>query len=184
MAGNRLRLLRFANGNDWQKASLEEKRAFLFGIANAISVALGWDERHVPAGQVTFSRRAGDGLAAITLGEIMKRSTPGMRRTPAGSTRRSWPCCGSTLPSRSSRPEVARVHILREVTMKTAMAAALLLVLAAAGSVSGCSSKAIYGGMIGAGVGGLSGNAGSGMLIGAGIGGMIDEMEKEQPPQE
>jgi hypothetical protein len=59
--------------------------------------------------------------------------------------------------------------------MKNAIAA-LLLVLAA-WSVSGCSSKAVYGGMIGAGVGGLSGNAGSGMLIGAGIGGLIDAMD-------
>ena len=59
--------------------------------------------------------------------------------------------------------------------MKKAIAA-LLLVLAAWG-MSGCSSKAVYGGMIGAGIGGLSGNAGSGMLIGAGIGGMIDEMD-------
>jgi hypothetical protein len=64
---------RFANGNDWQKASLEEKRAFLYGIANAISVALGWDERHVPVGQVTFSRRARDGLAGVSLGEVVSR---------------------------------------------------------------------------------------------------------------
>ena len=59
--------------------------------------------------------------------------------------------------------------------MKKAIAAVLIVL--AAWSMSGCSSKAIYGGMIGAGIGGLSGNAGSGMLIGAGIGGMIDEMD-------
>ena len=62
--------------------------------------------------------------------------------------------------------------------MKKALA--LLVVLAAAWSTSGCSSKSFYGGMIGAGVGGLNGNATSGMLIGAGIGGMIDEMEDKQ----
>jgi hypothetical protein len=56
-------------------------------------------------------------------------------------------------------------------------AIAILLLVLAAGAMSGCSSKAVYGGMIGAGVGGLSGNAGSGMLIGAGIGGLIDEMD-------
>ena len=59
--------------------------------------------------------------------------------------------------------------------MKKAIAA---LVIAACVLV-GCSSKAFYGGMIGAGVGGLSGNAGSGMLIGAGVGGMIDAMDKD-----
>lgn len=54
---------------------------------------------------------------------------------------------------------------------------ATLIFLAAACALSGCSSKAIYGGMIGAGIGGLNGNATSGMLIGAGIGGLIDEMD-------
>lgn len=61
--------------------------------------------------------------------------------------------------------------------MKRALAA--LLILAAAWSAQGCSSKAFYGGMIGAGVGGLNGNATSGMLIGAGIGGMIDAMDDD-----
>jgi hypothetical protein len=56
-------------------------------------------------------------------------------------------------------------------------AIATLVLLAAAWTVPGCSSKAVYGGMIGAGVGGLNGNATSGMLIGAGIGGLIDAMD-------
>ncbi len=79
---------RFADGNDWTTASLDEKRAFLFGIANAISVAIGWDERHVPAGQVTFSRRARDGLAGTSLGEAVNRidawyaANPGRLETP------------------------------------------------------------------------------------------------------
>ena len=64
---------RFADGNDWTRASADEKQAFMFGIANAVSVALGWDERHVPADQVTFSRRARDGLAGTTLGEAVIR---------------------------------------------------------------------------------------------------------------
>lgn len=79
---------RFADGNDWQKASLEQKRAFLFGIANALSVAIGWDARHVPEGQVTFSRRARDGLAGTTLAEALERidawygANPGRLDTP------------------------------------------------------------------------------------------------------
>jgi hypothetical protein len=56
--------------------------------------------------------------------------------------------------------------------------AALILVSALSG-LTGCSSKSVYGGMIGAGVGGLNGNATSGLLIGAGIGGMIDAMDDD-----
>ena len=55
-----------------------------------------------------------------------------------------------------------------------------LVFLAAAWASAGCSSKAFYGGMIGAGVGGLQGETVSGALIGAGVGGMIDQMEEEQ----
>jgi hypothetical protein len=79
---------RFANGNDWTGASMEERRAFVFGIANAISVGIGWDERHVPAGQTTFSRRAGAGLAGVSLGEAVRRidawyaANPGKMETP------------------------------------------------------------------------------------------------------
>jgi hypothetical protein len=79
---------RFADGNDWTKASADEKHAFVFGIANAISVALGWDERHVPASQTTFSRRARDGLAGVSLGETVNRvdawyaANPGRLGTP------------------------------------------------------------------------------------------------------
>jgi hypothetical protein len=79
---------RFANGKDWTSASVEERRAFLFGIANAVSVGVGWDERHVPAGQTTFARRAGAGLAGVSLGEAMRRidawyaANPGKIDTP------------------------------------------------------------------------------------------------------
>jgi hypothetical protein len=74
---------RFANGKDWQEASADEKRAFLFGIANAISVAIGWDDRHVPQGQVTFSRRARDGLAGTSLGEAVARIDAWYAANPA-----------------------------------------------------------------------------------------------------
>ena len=79
---------RFANGSDWTTASMEEKRAFLFGISNAISVGIGWDERHVQAGQTTFARRAGEGLAGVSLGEAVRRidawyaANPGKLKTP------------------------------------------------------------------------------------------------------
>jgi hypothetical protein len=79
---------RFADGNDWQKSSAEQKRTFMFGIANALSVAIGWDARHVPQEQMTFSRRARDGLAGTTLDEAVKRvdawyqANPGRLDTP------------------------------------------------------------------------------------------------------
>lgn len=56
-------------------------------------------------------------------------------------------------------------------------ALAVFLVAVASWGFAGCSTKSVYGGMIGAGVGGLSGNAGSGMMIGAGLGGLIDAMD-------
>ena len=56
---------------------------------------------------------------------------------------------------------------------------AALVFVFGAWALSACSSKAVYGGMIGAGVGGLTGNMTSGMLIGAGVGGMIDSMDDD-----
>lgn len=73
---------RFADGNDWQKSSVEQKRTFLFGIANALSVAIGWDARHVPEGQTTFSRRAREGLAGTTLEESLARIDAWYRTNP------------------------------------------------------------------------------------------------------
>jgi hypothetical protein len=79
---------RFANGNDWTSASTDERRAFVFGMVNAISVGIGWDERHVPAGQTTFARRAGAGLSGTSLGEAVRRidawyaANPGKLETP------------------------------------------------------------------------------------------------------
>jgi hypothetical protein len=58
-------------------------------------------------------------------------------------------------------------------------AIATLLLAASVCGLAGCSSKSVYGGMIGAGVGGLNGDATSGMLIGAGIGGLIDAMDDD-----
>lgn len=63
----------YANGNDWQRATPQMRHAFLFGVANLLSVAVDWDDRHVPAGQQTFSRRARAGLADTSLGEVSDR---------------------------------------------------------------------------------------------------------------
>ena len=79
---------RFADGSDWAQSSGAQKHAFVNGIANALSVGVGWDERHVPAGQTTFSRRARDGLAGASLAEVVRRvdawyaANPTRRETP------------------------------------------------------------------------------------------------------
>jgi hypothetical protein len=79
---------RFANGQDWTSASKEERQAFVYGIANAVSVGIGWDERHVPAAQTTFARRAAAGLSGVSLGETVRRidawyaANPGKLDTP------------------------------------------------------------------------------------------------------
>ena len=64
---------RFADGRDWIQSTAAERQSFVFGIANAISVGIGWDERHVPASQTTFTRRAREGLSAVSLGETVRR---------------------------------------------------------------------------------------------------------------
>ena len=64
---------RFANGTDWASSSVAEKRAFVFGIANAVSAGIGWDERHMPANQMTFARRIAPGFADTSLGEAVRR---------------------------------------------------------------------------------------------------------------
>jgi Glycine zipper len=64
--------------------------------------------------------------------------------------------------------------------MRNRNAIAALVFLVVAWAASGCSSKAVYGGMIGAGIGGLQGETISGMMIGAGVGGMIDAMEEDE----
>ncbi len=78
---------RFANGNDWASSSIAEKRAFVFGIANAISAGIGWDERHIPANQMTFARRIAPGFADTSVGEAVRRidawyaANPGKQET-------------------------------------------------------------------------------------------------------
>jgi hypothetical protein len=64
---------RLANGNDWVKSSADEKRAYLIGIGNAVTVGYNYDARKVPAEQVTFARRARAGLDGVSVEETMRR---------------------------------------------------------------------------------------------------------------
>lgn len=64
---------RLADGKDWVKSSIEEKRAYLIGLGNTVTVGYNYDARKVPAEQVTFTRRAKAGLEGVTLDETVSR---------------------------------------------------------------------------------------------------------------
>ena len=55
-----------ATGRDWQRSSLEERRAYLMGISNSISVGALYDQKS-GAGD-SFARRAQRSLANAQLG--------------------------------------------------------------------------------------------------------------------
>jgi hypothetical protein len=51
-----------ADGRNWQDSSIEQRRAYLVGISNAISVGARYDSKHASAGADTFALRAQRGL--------------------------------------------------------------------------------------------------------------------------
>lgn len=55
-----------ATGRDWQRSSLEERRAYLIGISNSISVGALYDLKS--GSSESFSRRAQSALASAQLG--------------------------------------------------------------------------------------------------------------------
>lgn len=55
-----------ADGRDWQRSTMEERRAYLIGVSNAISVGARYDSRKAP-GQDTFATRAQAGLVGAQL---------------------------------------------------------------------------------------------------------------------
>ena len=56
---------RLANGDDWQKSSLEQRRAYLIGVSNVISVGARADTRQ--GREETFSLHAQKGLDGMHL---------------------------------------------------------------------------------------------------------------------
>lgn len=54
------------DGRDWQRSTLEERRAYLVGVSNAISVGARYDQKTSP-GQETFAVRAQSKLAGRQL---------------------------------------------------------------------------------------------------------------------
>lgn len=55
-----------ADGRDWQRSTMEERRAYLIGVSNTISVGARYDTKKAP-GQDTFATRAQTGLAGAQL---------------------------------------------------------------------------------------------------------------------
>ena len=51
-----------ADGRDWQRSSPEQRRAYMIGVSNAISVGARYDSKKIP-GQETFATRAQAGLS-------------------------------------------------------------------------------------------------------------------------
>lgn len=74
---------RLADGNDWVRSSADEKRAYLIGIGNAVTVGFNYDARKLPAEQVTFSRRARAGLEGVSVEETMRRVDAWYQANPA-----------------------------------------------------------------------------------------------------
>jgi hypothetical protein len=60
-----------ADGRDWQRSTLEQRRAYLIGVSNTISVGARYDTRKAP-GQDTFATRAQTGLAGAQLGPAIE----------------------------------------------------------------------------------------------------------------
>ncbi|HEX5006938.1 MAG TPA: hypothetical protein VFV70_07475 [Hyphomonadaceae bacterium] len=56
---------RLVNGNDWQRSSMEQRRAYLIGVSNTISVGARYDTRQGQAD--TFALHAQKGLADALL---------------------------------------------------------------------------------------------------------------------
>lgn len=54
------------DGRDWQRSSPEERRAYLIGVSNAISVGARYDSKKAP-GQDTFALKAQTSLAGAQL---------------------------------------------------------------------------------------------------------------------
>lgn len=55
------------DGRDWQRSSIEQRRAYLVGVSNVISVGARFDTKYMPPNAETFALRAQKGLEGIRL---------------------------------------------------------------------------------------------------------------------
>ena len=74
--------LRLADGNDWSKSTDSERRAYLVGISNMISVGNAYDTKKVPGEARTFMRQSYLGLSNTTIPEAMQRVDAWYRSNP------------------------------------------------------------------------------------------------------
>ena len=74
--------LRLADGNDWSKSTDSERRAYLVGISNMISVGNAYDTKKVPGEDRTFMRKSYRGLSHTTIPEAMQRVNEWYRENP------------------------------------------------------------------------------------------------------
>lgn len=81
-------LTHLADGADWKRSSIEQQRAYLVGVSNAISVGASWDAKNAPGDENTFSRTAQRGLKhsdveeAIRIVDAWYRAHPTELRKP------------------------------------------------------------------------------------------------------
>ncbi|HEY2358335.1 MAG TPA: hypothetical protein VGH86_12860 [Phenylobacterium sp.] len=61
-----------ADGHDWTRSSAEQRRAYLAGVSNIISVGAAWDAKKTPGQEDTFSRTAQRGLKDIHVGDAVQ----------------------------------------------------------------------------------------------------------------
>lgn len=77
-----------ADGRNWQDSSMEQRRAYLVGVSNVISVGARYDSKHLAAGADTFALRAQRGLVgarmepAIAIVDAWYKAHPNELSTP------------------------------------------------------------------------------------------------------
>ena len=77
-----LNAFRLADGNDWNTSSESERKAYLVGISNMISVGNAYDIKKIPGEDRTFMRKAYLGLSGTTIPEAIQRIDAWYRSNP------------------------------------------------------------------------------------------------------
>lgn len=70
------------NGNDWMRASEEQRRAYMAGVSDMISAGARYDERNASNSPRTFARDAQTALAATTMDQGVQTVTTWYRANP------------------------------------------------------------------------------------------------------
>jgi hypothetical protein len=77
-----LHAFRLADGNDWNTSSENERKAYLVGISNMISVGNAYDIKKIPGEDRTFMRQAYLGLGRTTIPEAIQHIDAWYRSNP------------------------------------------------------------------------------------------------------